>query len=129
MIFGSPKQHEKNFFLQFLFFVNFYRCKKSTISYKIVFFFLNCSGGGQKTPKTRFFVKNEFFGRHPNNLKKKNYFIAYSTLLTPIKVYKKKNCKKKKFSCCLGDPKITKIHFFETLSSCNSKSKGQIKKS
>ena len=35
VIFGSPKQHD--FFLQFLFFVNFYQSKKSTISYKIVF--------------------------------------------------------------------------------------------
>ena len=95
-IFRSPKQHEYiYFFLQFLFFVNFYRCQKSTIRYKIVFLKKICSGGGQKTPKTRFFVKNEFFGRHPNNFFKKKLFYtlycpSYSNKsLQKIKIAKK----------------------------------------
>ena len=116
----------KFFFLQFLYFVNFSRSKKSTIRYKIVFLKNFCSGGGQKT---RFWPKTSFFAATRTIFFKKNDFISYSALLTRIKVYKKNFFKKKFFSCCLGDLKITKIHFFAFLTSCNSKTKARIKKS
>ena len=45
-----------------------------------------------------------------------------------FKLQKIKIAKKKFFSCILGDPKITKSHFFATYLSYNSKTKAQIKK-
>ena len=66
---------KKIFFLQILFFVKFYRCKKSTISYRIFFFFLICSSAGQKT---RFFAKNVFFGPQSNNFFFKKWFYSLS---------------------------------------------------
>ena len=39
-----------------------------------------------------------------------------------------KKSQKKIFSCILGDPKITKSHFFATYLSYNSKTKAQTKK-
>ena len=86
VIFRSPKQHEKIFFLQILFFVNFSRSKKSTISYKTAFKKKICSGGGQKT---RFWPKTSFLAATRIKKKLKSDIIAYSALLTLRKVYKK----------------------------------------
>ena len=75
MRFSRNLNSMKKFFLQILFFVKFYRCKKSTISYKIIFWKKNCSSAGQKT---RFWQKNMFFGLHSNKLKKKKRFYSLS---------------------------------------------------
>ena len=61
---------------------------KGTISYKI-FIFLNCLVAAKKL------VFGQKRGFWPPPEKKK--FIAYNALLTPRKVYKNKNCKKKFF--------------------------------
>ena len=96
MRFSRNLNSMKKIFLQILCFVKFYWCKKSTVSYKIFFFFKLFECG----PKNSFFAKNckkRVFWPAPEQFKKKKRFYSLPCSSNTDKTLQKIKFAKKNF--------------------------------